>query len=167
MAVPPVGFGSHLPVLIRAVSLTDGPVLEMGMGHNSSLFLHWACATTKRPLVSYESQPAFYRFANQFKRDFHQVFCISNWAKAEIEREWDVAFIDHNPAWRRKEDIRRLANLAKYIVVHDTEGRNDSRFHYSEIFPLFKWQYNYDFYTPKTSVLSNFVDLSDFGKVWE
>jgi hypothetical protein len=152
--------------LIRAVSLTDGPVLEMGMGNASSIFLHWACAPTKRPLVSFESNPKFFGWATKFRTDFHEVVCISNWALADIEREWDVALVDYPPGWRRKEDIRRLANYVKYLVVHDTEGRNDHRFRYSEVFPLFKWQYNYDFCMPKASVLSNFVDLSDFGKGW-
>jgi len=138
----------------------------MGMGYNSSLFLHWACATNKRPLVSYESNPEYFRFASEFQSDFHEVVCISNWAKADIEKPWDVAFVDHDPAWRRKEDIKRLANLAKYIVIHDSAGRRDRHYRYSEIFPLFRWQYNYDYYKPKTSVLSNLVDLADFGEGW-
>ena len=164
---PTVNFGSHLPILIKAISLTDGPVLEMGMGYNSSLFLHWACATKKRPLVSYEANPEFFRFAQDYRRDFHEVFCIDNWTKADIERPWDVALIDHEPAWRRKKDIARLAKYVKYLVVHDTEGRSNRRFGFREIFPLFEWQYNYDFYMPKASVLSNLVDLTDFGKEWE
>lgn len=164
---PDYKFGSHLPVLIRAVSLTGGPVLEMGMGSNSSPVLHWLCATKKRRLVSYEANPEYFRWAEEFRCDFHEVECISNWAHADIEREWDVAFIDHYPAWRRKEDIRRLKDYVKYIVIHDSQGRSDREFGYSRIFPLFQWQYNYDFYLPKTSILSNLVDLSDFGSEWE
>jgi hypothetical protein len=168
MARTPVArFGSHLPVLIRAVAITDGPVLEMGMGYGSSPFLHWACATNKRPLVSYENQPEYFRFARDFAADFHEVHCISNWTKADIERPWDVAFVDYFPGGKRSDSVRRLANFAKYIVIHDSEGRNETKFHYRQIYPLFKWQYNYNHYLPKTSVLSNFVDLNDFGAEWE
>lgn len=164
---PITRYGSHLPVLIRAVALTDGPILEMGMGYASSPFLHFACVTTKRPLVSYENDPEYFQFAKDFRAGFHEVHCISNWAKADIEKPWDVALIDHVPGWRRKTDVRRLAPFVKYLVIHDSAGRNDRKFQYKEVLPLFKWQYNYDDYgLPKTSVLSNFVDLSDFGKGW-
>lgn len=158
--------GSHLPALIRAVALTDGPVLEMGMGYFSSPFLHWACATKKRPLVSYENNPKYFRFAAPFQSDWHEVVC-GDYAEADIERPWDVAFIDYAPPLHRKESVRRLAGFAKYIVVHDTEGRHDNRFRFSEIFPLFRWKYTYEYCTPKTSVLSNLIDLSGFGKGWE
>ena len=167
ISMPVPKHGSHLPVLIRAVALTDGPVLEMGMGYFSTTFLHWACATTKRQLVSYENQPEFFKFAKGFETDFHEIHCIDNWTRADIERPWDVAFIDHEPARQRIKDIARLANHAKYVVLHDTAGRYDHYFQYSKIYPLFEWQYNYDYYRPKSCVLSNFVDLSDFGKDWE
>lgn len=159
---PIVNFGSHLPILIKVMSITDGPVLEMGMGMNSSLFMHWMCATNKRELVSYENEPEYFEFARTFERDFHRVICLDDWGKAEIERSWDVAFLDHGPAERRVVDIKRLANLAKYLVIHDVEGRRNRDFHYDEIWPLFKWKYTYDYYLPKTAVVSNFVDLTDF-----
>lgn len=159
---PEYTFGSHLPVLMRCILLTDGPVLEMGMGMASSITMHWMCADKRRELVSYENNPLYFRFAKKYERDsFHKVYCVTDWDAAEIERPWDVALIDHAPIERRIVDVRRLANFAKYIVIHDSEGRN-SFTHYQEIFPLFKWQYNYDDYFPKTSVLSNFVDLRDF-----
>ena len=151
---------------MRAVFLTDGPVLEMGMGYNSSLFLHWACFTTKRPLVSYETNPEYFRFAKDYRRDFHEVFCIDNWERADIERPWDVALVDLEPAWKRKDIVRKLANFVKYLVVHDTEGRSNRIFGFREIFPLFEWQYNYDYSMPKTSVLSNLVDLTNFDDGW-
>jgi hypothetical protein len=164
---PDFKFGSHLPVLMKAVALTDGPVLEMGMGNCSTIFLHWACATKKRPLVSYENDPMRFRWAREFECDFHEVHCINDWTKVDINQPWDVVLIDHHPVRCRLGAIRTLANVAKYIVAHDTQGRSNRIFRYSEVFPLFKWQYNYDFYLPKTSVLSNLVDLTDFGKDWE
>jgi len=163
MAKTPVfKFGSHLPVLIQVMSITDGPALEMGMGWNSSLVMHWMCATSKRELMSCENNPSYYKWAMEFDGGFHRVVCTDNWDEVDIERPWDVAFLDHGPAERRKEDIRRLAHFAKYIVIHDAEGRNNRHFQYKEIYHLFRWKYDYHNYLPKTSILSNFVDLGDF-----
>ena len=165
---PAFKFGSHLPILIKALSLTHGPALEMGMGMSSSIVMHWMCATEKRQLVSYENSYEYWRgWGRHFERgrghEFHKVVHIKDWSEADIEHPWDVAFLDHNPAERRKEDIKRLANLAQYIIIHDSEGRRDKGYRYSEIYSLFKWRYNYTLYLPQTTILSNFVDLRNFS----
>ena len=49
----PVKFCSHLPLLMAVMARTDGPVLELGMGYGSSLFLHWACAACPREIVDF------------------------------------------------------------------------------------------------------------------
>lgn len=164
-STPIFKFGSHLPVLIKCMAITSGPALEMGMGMNSSIVMHWMCADKGRELVSYEDNLDFNQFplkASRMACAWHRVLFVKSWDEAEIERPWDVALIDHAPAERRIVDIRRLANWAKYIVVHDAEGRAGRFFHYEQIFPLFKWQWNYNGAMPKTSVFSNFVDLSGF-----
>jgi len=162
-------FGSHIPVLMKVLTLTKGSVLEMGMGFNSTLLLHWMCGVDKRKLVSYENDPSCVDWlkAKHMENDYHKVIIVDDWDNADIETSWDVAFIDHVPAIRRKDDVRRLANYAKYIVLHDTEGRVESHHHYREIFPLFKWQYNLDKFIPNTSVLSNFIDLTGFNVNYE
>ncbi len=159
----PVRFGSHLPALMAVIACTDGPVLEMGMGCCSSLFLHWACVSHRRELVSYENDRAYFEsFCQPFERDhYHTVHYVRDWADAPIECHWSVAFLDHKPAERRKEDVRRLANCADYIVIHDTEPRVDHYFQYDEIYPLFKWRYDYTRHKPWTAVLSNKHDLMD------
>jgi hypothetical protein len=92
--------GSHLPVLIEALRITDGDVLEMGMGFFSTPFLHWACLNRK--LVSYESEAGyFWKFADGFHTDNHLCYLIEDWDKAEIDKTWDVVLIDHGPSERR------------------------------------------------------------------
>ena len=51
---------------------------------------------------------------------------------------------------------------SKYIIIHDTEKRADWHYRFSEIYPLFKYRYDYKAVKPHTSVLSNLVDLKDF-----
>jgi hypothetical protein len=157
-----VHYGSHLPVLVRALALTDGPVLEMGMGINSTPVLHWLCATAHRPLVSYESSPDYAAAWQSFANEWHTVQVVTDWAQADIERPWDVAFVDHDPGDRRHVDMARLASHARYVIAHDSDGRDDAKMHYSRVLPLFKWRWVYGAYRPQTMLLSNFVDLSGF-----
>jgi hypothetical protein len=70
-----------------------------------------------------------------------------------------VVLVDHNPGPRRKEEVRRLAYNADYIVIHDTNGRNDWYYHFTEVFPLFKYRYDTKGVYPQTTVVSNCKDL--------
>ena len=138
--------------------MTSSDVLEMGIGIYSTPYLHSACLD-KRRLVSYENNPQYYKYFKSYSSPLHQIHLVDNWDKADIEKPWDIALIDHSPESRRKEDIKRLAGFAKYLVVHDSEPQHEDLYGYSQIFRLFK--YRYDFVNPRanTSVLSNLVDL--------
>lgn len=153
--------GSHLPVLIKLMSMTTGPVLEMGMGYCSSPFLHWACYPTKRRIVSYESQHDYYRYAETWRADFHEVHCVDDWNQADLAQPWSVAFVDHHPNNRRSDDVVRLTH-ADYVVIHDSENSSDGHYHLNEIRHQFKYRYKYTAAFPYTSVWSNKHDLKDF-----
>src|SRR3989344_2393729 len=153
--------GSHLPVLIKIAAITNGPILELGGGIFSTPFLHVACFASKRELVTYENDLNCFDIVKQYACDFHKVGFVENWDGISIERSWDLAFIDHAPGERRKKEIARLANLAKYVVVHDTEKRQEHVYGLEEIYPLFKYRYDFRELSPHTSILSNFVDLKD------
>jgi hypothetical protein len=75
-----------------------------------------------------------------------------------------VALVDHSPSERRKVDIKRLTKFAKYIVVHDANGRKDKQYGYSKIYPLFKYKKIWSKDGTHTVVLSNFVDLKNLWK---
>jgi len=156
-------WGSHLPVLIKLVEITDGNILELGSGIFSTPYLHWACLPTKRQLTSYDHSPQYSDYLKQYEDpEFHEVIHVDDYDDAMIEKHWDIAFFDHAPEARRKVDIARLANLAKYLVIHDSDPKTDGHYRYSEIYPLFKYRYDYTAVSPNTTILSNFVDLTDF-----
>lgn len=142
--------------------MTDGDVLEMGIGLFSTPYLHWACLD-KRKLVSYENNPQYYRYFKSYNGELHEMKFVQDWDQADIEHPWDIAFVDHSPESRRKEDVKRLANFARYLVLHDTEPAREELYGYSEVFPLFK--YRYDFVNPRsnTSILSNFNNLENLN----
>lgn len=162
---PDLIYQSHLPVLMEAVEKTDGDILELGAGIYSTPYLHWIGyrANPKRKLLTIDNDEKWLSF---FVKDFetveHKFLYVEDWDKAPIEKNWDVVFVDHAPADRRKIEIRRLADLAKYIIIHDSNGRYEPEYHYSEIYPMFKHKFDFTDAHPSTTVLSNFINLDGF-----
>jgi hypothetical protein len=156
--------GSHIPVLIKVLQATEGDVLELGTGFNSTPVLHWLCNETNRKLDSYESSIEFYAHAKNYQNDFHDVHFIEDWDALPIDKYWSVVFIDHAPGVRRVEEMIRLANNADYVIVHDTEAKSDWHYNYSKGFPNYKFRYDYTKAYPHTTILSNFKDPAELWK---
>jgi hypothetical protein len=157
-----VGYSSHLPVLMKVMNMTYGPVLELGTGMYSTPYLHWACYPTRRRLLSIDSQSKYLDLMERFRCDWHSLQLVNNWDDANIAGHWDVVLVDHEPCGRRIQEIKRLANSALYIVVHDSELRRDKDYHYKEIYPLFEYKWDFKDVYPHTCILSNYMVLKDF-----
>lgn len=150
-----------MPLLVRMFDKTEGDVLEMGMGHFSTPVLKWLCEMSGRTLYSYESKIDWYeKVAQEEAKPFHRVIFCSDWASADIERHWGLAFIDHSPMRKRYVDIKRLASHADILVIHDTQPESDQVYNYSTVFPLFKYRLDFTKFTPWTSAVSNSIDVS-------
>lgn len=159
-------YGSHLTVLSRIMEKTHGNVLELGMGLYSTPLLHTLCALQNRKLVSYDCDHEWFDENKKWASKLHEVKFVKfeEWAAADFDtigKHWSVAFVDHKPAKRRKDDIKRLANIATFVVIHDTEPESDRYFKYSWMEKYFKFKYQYSGLRPFTSVWSNFVDPTD------
>lgn len=160
-----IRYSTHLPVLMEVMKRSSGDVLELGPGVFSTPVLHWLCQEKKRNLLTIESDLKWLRFCRKYYRtDYHKFAYIENWDQAKdlINKPWDVVLVDHSPSERRVKEIALLANLAKYIVIHDSDARKDSEYHYPSIYSLFKFRYDFTEVEPATTILSNFVDLKDF-----
>lgn len=155
---------THIPALMQAMKRTTGPVVELGMGLGSTVFLHYACMMSGRHLTSYETNAKWAGFFTRYgyECETHSIQVVPDWDQAEIERPWDVALVDHDPSGRRITDIKRLADHARYIVAHDAEPKFDGVYHYSRIYPLFQHRAQWDREWRQAVVLSNFVELKDF-----
>jgi len=155
-------WGSHLPVLTRVVNETDGDILELGIGIYSTPYLDAICRRDGRKIESYDNNPKFFNRFEEYNSSFHKVILTNDWDSIPIEREWGVVFVDHAPNYRRGIETKRIANYAKYVVLHDSDPNNDPHYHYDEIYDIFKYSYDYKDLKPNTTVLSNFVDLTNF-----
>lgn len=153
-------WGSHIPVLIKMANKTTGPILELGMGLFSTPVLHWICFDTNRHIVSYDNEPAYFKSNVQYTTDFHEVYLADDWDKIDIEKPWDIAFVDLAPPIKRKDIAKRLAQCAKFVILHDTQARVRREYQYHEIYPLFKYRFDYNITKPWTTVLSNYVDIT-------
>lgn len=145
------GWGSHIPVLVKALAQTTGPVLELGTGHSSTILLHMLCAEAERKLVSYDNDPVFIDLFRKFRTPDHVIELV-NWDNVDISGDWGVVLVDEGPAENRIKSIKKLANSAELLVLHDTE---DPVYNYEEIYPLFKYRYDYKKFRTHVAVVSN------------
>jgi hypothetical protein len=158
-------YSTFMPMLIEAMRRTNGDTLELGAGVFSTPLLHWLCERAKRKLLTIESDRGWFKFTRQYlQNDQHNFIYVSNWDDAEkyINKNWDVVLIDHSPSERRVVEIRKLANLAKYLVLHDTEPWKDREYRYSTIYPLFRYRFDFNIVDHQTTVVSNFFRVDDF-----
>lgn len=157
----PIEHGTHLTVLKAVVDCTTGPVLEMGCGFGSTPHLHKWCESTKRQLVSLENNQEWLNKLKHFETDWHQLLFVKDWALCKLIDSiyWDVVLVDHAPGERRKFDINRLQNQAKFVVVHDTEQAPGSDYQYEPTFQLFKHRFDDKRTQVWTTVVSNKYNL--------
>lgn len=156
--------GSHLPALMRAVELTNGPIFELGCGMYSSPFLHWKCYPTARQLVTFEDKPQWFEFIKQFETPWHRTVLVEDWGALDLSGVCSVALVDHDPVQAvhtRSGEVAKLQH-AEYVVCHDAENRSDYKYKYNSVRNLFKWRWKYTAAYPYTWVFSNRHDLTEF-----
>jgi hypothetical protein len=147
--------GTHLPVLQHLIGITTGPVLEMGMGFNSTPILHELCKD--RLLISLDSQTEWVEKFADFRSSSHKIRTESDWDSATHYLQsvfWDVVLIDHWPCERRIIDIQLLMHNTRFMVVHDTEGRAAHCYNYEPTLSLFRYRWEYQGLEPYTTVVS-------------
>ena len=154
------GWCTHIPVLVKILEMSEGPVLELGIGVFSTPLLHQLCYNQRRLLVSYESDKNYFDMHGNFVSPLHTIGFVENWDDIRIEETpWGMVFVDHIEE-RRKVEAARVANIARFVVIHDSDPSQDKHYHYSDIYPLFKYRFDYIKSIPNTTVLSNFVDVN-------
>jgi hypothetical protein len=152
-------YGSHLPLLIKAVEKTQEPILELGMGV-STWVLDMLCQPTGRKLESYEDDPGWFKEFEIYKSDYHNLYLVKDWDKIDIlDTYWGVVLVDQSPIKYRRDMANKLRNNAKIILCHDTEASQNTFYGYERIYSNFKYRCDYTKLLPNTTALSNFVDV--------
>lgn len=146
-------YGSHLPMLLMALQQSHGDVIELGSGEFSTSLLRKYCEENNRVFYSYDS-----------KKDWAEKtgsIYIENWDKADIWKTCGLLFVDHAPGEHRWQAIKKMANLADIVVVHDSEEVGAGDYKLKNIWPLFQYRLNHNRLGPGagTSSISNKVNL--------
>lgn len=152
-------YGTHIPILIKAMEMSKGPVLELGSGFSSTPFLFWLCKDQGRKFVSYDNDQGW------IEKVGYPIEYVADWDKTDIDSiHWSVVLIDHRPGERRPIDAARLKDKADFIILHDSEPELDRFYGYEKIYPLFKYRFDYTKFLPNTTVLSNLIDVRKYLK---
>jgi len=151
-------WASHRTLLLLALHLTKGTVIELGSGDYSTPYLKRYCKQTNRHFLSFDNS------LHWCKR--HNSIYIDNWEK---NNRWlhrcGVAFIDHAPGEHRKIALQKLAPLAQIIVVHDTELNGAGDYKLEPVFSLFKYRLNYNIYGngAGATAVSNTININKYA----
>ena len=155
-----ITYGTHLPVLVRAILEMRGKIIELGGGLSSTPLLNMvAKANDIYDIYTYENNPDFYSVIRELDFEYHAVRFIDNWDEVKVQ-DCGILFVDQAPAERRIIDIERFKDNARVIVVHDFEKKK--YYNYHKIIPMFKYVAEYKYYPKTTGVLSNFVDVREW-----
>jgi hypothetical protein len=122
-----VQYQSHLPALLACIAVTDGPVLELGVGHFSTPHLHALCGAMGRLLGSWEdNREWFEEFRLKYESKKHWFQCGSYLEAVKVGPDnrgrFGVAFIDNSPGGEgRSVPFRALIEISEFVVVHDAQ----------------------------------------------
>lgn len=149
---------NHRILLWNALLLTEGKVIEFGSGFGSTPYLRKFCKENGREFESYDSNKEWAEKTN--------AFLVTDWEALKIENI-DVLFLDHAPGERRQFDLVKYKDIARIIVIHDTEPTGQGDYRVRQHFDKFKYVQEVKSINHEetqagcwATILSNYVDLS-------
>lgn len=150
---------THQRSLLIALNNTSGPVLELGSGWYSTPLLHETCKQQNRMLYTVDHNQEWLSQFADMESPLHRLECVGWWGELILhERKYGLVFIDHAPACRREDEIRRLISLSDVFVTHDWEEK--PAYGYGRIAKMFKFCTVDARHPAQTAILSNKVDVS-------
>lgn len=118
-----------MPALGYALGASKGPVVELGMGHFSTPFLHEYCKATNRELISVEENAIWGDLFRSLGVGSHRVE-ISRYSEVlghlRGSQPIGVVFIDSSPGGKARADLFAQAiGMSEFVVVHDYHRENE------------------------------------------
>lgn len=145
-------WSTHLPALASAVHTYGDRVLEIGAGWYSTPLLR----AMSKNVITLENDAAW---AERFQ-------CLCNGSLYVVKnlilavenlsaQPWDVVFVDCEGNDMRRRFVELFLNEPICIVAHDTQED-----HYKPLLSTIKYQKHFAFIMPRTSHLSNVLDVT-------
>jgi len=138
----------------------DKPVLELGVGWNSTPLLHWMCKEKGLLLRSFESDPEWLELFRSFESESHKLSHHDFMTELDFGGGLGLVFVDHRPSRKRRSSAKFYADKADFIVLHDSDLADNPAYKYTPIYGNFKYRFEYkNVDKPFTMVLSNKIDI--------
>jgi hypothetical protein len=157
-------YGSHTIVLLAVLYITQsGPILELGMGSDSSPLLHRLAMDQKRILISADSDLRWINYYSNYtvNNPLHKLKHVHvssemgiEWATSGLadQQDWTVVFIDHRPGPRRQFELMLYADRSDIVILHDTE--KSLLYKYEKGLALYPYKYRFTKLKTYTDILS-------------
>lgn len=144
-------YSTHIPLLLRCLENTSGPILEFGTGWFSTPLIN-AFAHNGRFARSIEQASDWaIKFNGLCDGIDHQLITLTDYDNAIVnDLRWSVCLIDHHMT-RRVIDLNRIRHYTEIICIHDTEAVS---YGLTEILDTFKHRYESNLH-PQTTVVSD------------
>lgn len=116
---------THQPILMKALKLSEGDVLELGCGEGSTEMIHNYCTKHGRKVLTVEHDKNWLlKYQNKFQGNSHEYMLITDWysfVDSMIGRKWGLIFIDQTSWEERAYSFTKLKNYTQFIVLHDCD----------------------------------------------
>ena len=166
-----IPFGSHQPVLIHLLNtITEGDVMEFGMGTNSTAIMHTICEQQGRKLLSIDNNMAWFTQNKEYETEDHEIRFFNTdkllcYTYDFFDRDFAVIFVDAAPGPLRQFFIDRMKGQADYMIAHDTEEAIHPGIHkgydvYNYDFSSFKHVLHFEKIMPATTVISDLKEIN-------
>lgn len=176
MNLPYDAYFTHCPLIAKCILNTTGPILELGTGVYSGVFIDFLAKG--RRIISTDTDINWLsELKKEFETELHKFIHIEcNNDPIEYNNQMDkfkqnnldyysIVFIDHGVISERQSDILRFKDIAELIIVHDSshtcnQGHDDITYKYNKHIATFQYVYEYTKMWPFTCVMSNKNNLS-------
>jgi hypothetical protein len=181
-------YGSGLIPLLASALITQGDILELGMGFFSTALLNKVAVTLNRTVVSVDSNREWIAKLSQYVINscnttncsgiHRHVFAenIGEMHAIGADKTWGLVLVDHRVAEERYIDVKRFAARAQIVLAHDAENMADHMYLYKRKRVRRHFKYGCKFsmfgdikkktYT-STLILSNYIDLDFLNVVFK
>jgi hypothetical protein len=175
-------YSTHQPILIAALLKTEGPILEMGGGHYSTPIVSVFANTQRREAHTIETGAAVYETLKRFSSPFHKIWPVGGYDFAPDGRflprpdttraqyiavqsrflaefcndgpqRWSVVFVDQAPGYLRVPAIEHFADIADFIITHDTELAD--AYGFEPCLSTFRHRWDSRLHLPHATIVSN------------
>jgi hypothetical protein len=163
-------YATHQPVLYEAVKRTDGPIVELGCGFNSTQLIHEIAG--ERTVWSVEHDREWMARFEHLATPKRRFILINNYYEIlthfMYDADFGMVFIDQGDWDSRAQCIPFFKNRSKVVVVHDSDHMENHGFlkyadHYKYVKTFLPLQ-PYPYVTgPPTALLSNEIDITTWN----